>query len=241
MVNAICLTSGGIESSTLAYYLKKKLKVKKLLLLFFDYGQKAREQEEFCARRISKDLKCDFQKIEIPWLGQLSTSFINKQGKAPETKQEDLENLSKGDEDILNWWVPCRNALFLTIGLAHAESFFLKKKEKYNVYLGIKKEVYAAMKDNTPEFLEAMNGIVEHATHHGDYALEAPLLKYEKEEVVKLGKELKVPYQFTYSCYLGAGFEKEMPVHCGKCAACKLRQYAFQWSLIKDPSSYRNL
>ncbi|MBI2110703.1 7-cyano-7-deazaguanine synthase, partial [Candidatus Woesearchaeota archaeon] len=167
-----------------------------------------------------------------------STSFINKEGKIPETKKEDLENLRKGDEDILNWWVPCRNALFLVIGLAHAESLFLKKKEKYMVYLGIKKEVFAAMKDNTPEFLEAMNHIVKHATHHGFYTLEAPLLSYEKEEIVNLGEQLGVLYLYTYSCYVGAGFQKNTPVHCGKCVACRLRQYAFQWSLIKDPSIY---
>ena len=239
MVYAICLTSGGIESATLAYYLKKKLNAKKLILLFFDYGQKARKQEEFCVKKIASSLQCDFKKIELPWLTEMSTSFIHKKGKAPETKTEDLENLRKGDEDILNWWVPCRNTLFLVIGLAYAESLFLQKKQKYDVYIGIKKEVFNAMKDNTPEFLESAQKIVKHATHHGFYKIEAPLLNYEKEEIVKLGSKLGVNYQDTYSCYLGSGFKKKIPVHCGRCSACRLRQHAFQWSLVKDPSLYQ--
>ena len=70
----------------------------------------------------------------------------------------------------------------------------------------------------------------------------APLITYDKDMVVKLGEELGVPWEYTYSCYAGYGFTtvggKKLPVHCGACSNDKRRALAFKVAGIYDPSLY---
>ena len=114
--------------------------------------------------------------------------------------------------------------------------------ERYDVYIGIRRETPVAMKDNTPEFMEEMNRLGEQATHHGGYKLLAPLITYDKDKVVELGEKLGVPWMYTYSCYAGHSFRevngRRLPVHCGACSNCKRRKIAFRDAGIADPSIY---
>ncbi len=45
---AICCISGGVDSVTTAYYVKKKLSPSKLMFIFCNYGQRTYRYEEFC-------------------------------------------------------------------------------------------------------------------------------------------------------------------------------------------------
>ena len=56
-----------------------------------------------------------------------------------------------------------------------------------------------------------------------------PLIDKGKKEIISLGKELKVPFELTWSCYSG----KKFP--CGKCDSCRYRIKAFQDLGLKDP------
>lgn len=181
--------------------------------------------------------------IDLRWLGEISTSLLTHAEKEiPETKTEELWQPEQARQRILRWWDPCRNAILLLVGLAHAESFYISKNERYDVYIGIRRETPVPMKDNTPEFLDQMNRLAEQATHHGGYRILAPLITYDKDSVVKLGEELEVPWAYTYSCYAGVGFKEvngeTLPVHCSVCSNCKRRQLAFIQARIKDPSVY---
>ena len=51
-----------------------------------------------------------------------------------------------------------------------------------------------------------------------------------KAEVVKIGLELKVPYELTWSCYEG----KDKP--CGVCGTCIDRKEAFRLNGVEDPA-----
>ena len=97
----------------------------------------------------------------------------------------------------MKWWDPCRNAILLLVGLAHAESFYISTQERFDVYIGIRRETPVAMKDNTPEFLEEINRLGEQATHHGGYRMLAPLITYDKDKVVKLGAGARGPLGTT--------------------------------------------
>src|ERR1022692_671626 len=175
--NAIGLISGGVDSVTTAYYVSKVLKPKKQMLIFCNYGQRTYDYEEFCIKKISRELKVPLKLIDLQWLGKISTSLLTHGEKEiPETKNEDLWDPEKAKDRILKWWDPCRNALLLLVGLSHAESFYISDHERYDVYIGIRRETPVAMKDNTPEFLEEMNRLAEQATHHGGYKLFAPLI-----------------------------------------------------------------
>ena len=58
----------------------------------------------------------------------------------------------------------------------------------------------------------------------------APFINATKDQVVKKGLELNVPYKYTWSCYEG----NEKP--CGKCGTCIDRARAFELNGINDPA-----
>lgn len=228
---------------TTAYFVNRELKPKGQLLIFADYKQRTYQYEEFCIEKVAENLGTPLKKIDLRWLGDISTSVLTHPEKEiSETKHEDLWDPDKARLRILKWWDPCRNALLLLVGLSHAESFFISRGERYNVYIGIRRETPVAMKDNTPEFLAEMNRLAEQATHHGGYEISAPLITYDKDKVVELGEKLGVPWEYTYSCYAGHSFKivdgRKLPVHCGRCSNCGRRKLAFKAAGVDDPSVY---
>ena len=246
---AVLLTSGGIDSVTTAYFVKYRLKVPKIILVFADYKQRTHDYEKFCIEAIGKELGAPVKLIDLHWLGDLSISVLTKpETPIAETKEEDLWNAKKAEERILKWWDVVRNLELVTVGLAHAESMDLGRylstgeREIWDVYIGIRRETPVAMKDNTPEFLELMDRVAQQSTHFGGYHVMAPLITYDKDMVVKLGAELGVPWEYTYSCYAGYGFTmfggKKLPVHCGTCSNDKRRALAFKVARIYDSSLY---
>ena len=234
MKNAIVLCSGGLDSVVAAYAVRKKYA--NLIFLFFDYGQRALKEEERCVKKVARLLNARFLKLNLKWLGDLSNTPINKIKKFKRTTDKDLE---KGDKDVLNWWVPCRNSVFLINAIAFAESFYLNDKDKYDVIIGLKNEGRVFMKDTTEKFVNKFNELIKEATFHGFYKVIAPLIKLDKTEVIALGKKLNVPFEFTFSCYVGSGFKGKIPIHCGRCLNCVLRKKGFYWSGVRDDSLYK--
>lgn len=246
---AIVLISGGVDSVTTAYFVKRRLKAPEMILIFANYGQRTYEYERFCIKAIGKTLGAPVKLIDLGWLGKLSTSVLTKP-KTPitETKEADLWDPEKAKQRILKWWDVVRNLQLITVGLAHAESIDLNsylstgQRNVWDVHIGIRRETPVAMKDNTPEFLELMDRVAQQSTHFGDYHVHAPLISYDKDRVVRLGEQLAVPWEYTYSCYAGHGFRvvkgRRLPIHCGACSNCKRRKLAFTEAGVKDPSIY---
>ena len=58
--NAIILCSGGLDSVVTAHYVKHKLKYKKLIILFFNYGQRTLVSERKCSKLTAAKLKAEF-------------------------------------------------------------------------------------------------------------------------------------------------------------------------------------
>jgi len=228
MKNTIILCSGGIDSVTTAHYIKKRRKYKRLTILFFDYGQKSLEMERKYSRKCAKDLNAKFVEVKLKWLGEISNSLINKKGKIKKLKKSDLKNTKKESE---KYYVPCRNTLFITYALALADAIFMKEKISSEIFLGFKCEGQESYPDTTQDFVKQMNKLAK-ISCAGKFNIKAPLIKKDKEDIIKLGTRLGVDFKNTFSCYVG---KKQ---HCGYCLACKLRQAGFYWSNIKDPTKY---
>ena len=124
MRNAVVLVSGGMDSVVLAHYLQKVEKIMKIKFVFVNYGQWSFEEEKFCVEKAAKEIGADLEIIDATWLGKISTSLINQK-----VSEEGLKEI-KQEEEIISWYVPCRNALFLLMGLAVAEAEFISKKEE---------------------------------------------------------------------------------------------------------------
>ena len=228
--NAIVLCSGGIDSVTTAHYVKKKLDYRKIIILFFDYGQRTIKQERNAAKKVAKKLKEEFKEIKLLELAKISTSLINKKKKARKVKRKELKNTV---EESQKYYVPCRNTLFLVYALALAESLQIKNKKVYDIFTGFKCEGKEAYPDTTINFVKEINKLKKVSTSVKGKII-APLIKLDKDEIILHGKKLEVDFKDTYSCYVG-----DRKKHCGVCLSCRLRQEAFYWANVKDPTKYK--
>lgn len=224
--NAIILCSGGIDSVTTAHYVKKRLNYDNLTILFFNYGQKSYKQEKRCSARCAKELNAEFIEIKLLWLNQISSSLINKKGKVRKLKRKELKNTK---EESKNWYVPCRNTVFLVYALTLAESRYIKNKSISEIFVGFKNDGKESFPDATKEFVDEMNKL-SNISCSEKFKIIAPLIKKDKEDIILLGTRLGIDFRNTFSCYIG----KEK--HCGKCLACMLRKEGFYWANLKDPT-----
>lgn len=228
MKNAIILCSGGIDSVTTAYYVKKKLKYDNTIFLFFNYGQKTLEKERECSKHHARILNAKFTEIKLDWLGEISNSLINKKGRVNKLTRKDLKNT---EEESKNWYVPCRNVIFLTHALALAESLFIKDKQIYDIFVGFKNEGPESYPDTTKEFVSKMNELSKTACSH-NFIIKAPAINNDKEDIIQYGIKLGIDYKKTYTCYVG---KKR---HCGTCLSCQLRKAGFYWAGVEDVTGY---
>ena len=229
MKKAIILCSGGVDSVTTAYYVKKRLKYNEIVLLFFNYGQKSLEKERSYSKKCSKNIKAKFFEIKLDFLKEISTSLINKKGDVKKLTKKDLKDTKKESK---KFYVPCRNTIFLVYSLAFAESMYIKKNKKFDIFVGFKCEGQEAYADTTQKFVREINNLGKIVCLK-NFKIKAPLIKKDKEDIILLGKKLGVNFKDTFSCYI------KKTKHCGYCLACKLRQQGFYWANIKDPTAYQ--
>jgi len=209
---AIVLFSSGLDSTTVLYYAMSK--GYDCHCLIFDYGQK-HNKEVNNAKKFAKSLKLNYHvvKTSIPWD---TSSLINKNKKIPEHKQ-----IKEGF--VPSTYVPGRNTIFLSYAISYAETIKAQK-----IFLGINAVDFSSYPDCTPQYLKSMQQVMK-ALNNG-IEICAPIEKYSKAQIIKLGTKLKVPYEKTWSCYNG----KTKP--CGKCDSCKLRAKGFKEAGIDDPA-----
>lgn len=230
MENAIILCSGGLDSVVTAYYAQKKLGYKKIILLFFNYGQRTLNEERIASKKCAERLRAEFHEAKLEELGNISGSLINNNKKPRKIKRKELKNTRRESE---KYYVPFRNAVFLSHAIAFSDALKLKNKESYDIFVGFKCEGKEAYPDTTQEFVNAMNKLIKFSSNANGKII-APLIKKDKEDIVLLGKKLGVNLEDTFSCYAGSKNGK----HCGTCLSCRLRREGFYWANVKDDTSY---
>lgn len=228
MKNAIVLCSGGLDSVVTAYYVRKKLGYGRVLVLFFNYKQRTVKAERKASKRCALDLGVYFKEIKLKELAKISTSLINSKEQVSKVSRKDLQN-SHAEHN--KYYVPFRNGIFLSYALAISDRFFIKNKQIWDIFVGFKCEGKEHYPDTTPKFIKAVNNLAKISKIKTK--IFAPLIKKDKDEIVKLGQELGVNLARTFSCYT------DDKIHCGTCLACRLRQEAFYWANIRDKTEYR--
>lgn len=203
---AIILLSGGLDSVCSLAAIKDDYDVE--MALTFDYGQKAADKEIKAAKNV-----CDFYGIQhriIPlnWLEIITQTSLVSNMDVPLLEETELDDISTTINTMDSVWVPNRNGLFINIAASFADSF------KYDVIVfGANKEEGTTFKDNTEDFVEAINLSLENSTGYPVKVL-APLIKYNKNDIVKFALEKDVPLKFIRSCYLDDDRQ------CGQCESC---------------------
>ncbi len=224
MKHAVCLLSGGIDSTVTAKIAKSR--GYKISALSFDYGQRNRRELE-SAEKISTWLNSDHKIFEID-LGQIGGSALTDEIEIPATKTpQEIKSSNK----IPATYVPARNTIFLSIALAYAEVI-----DANAIFIGANSIDYSGYPDCRPKYFKRFQELADTATKKGlegrGVEIKTPLLYLTKADIIKKGVELKVPFQYTWSCYRGG--EKA----CGRCDSCVLRLDGFKEAGSKDPIGY---
>ena len=148
------------------------------------------------------------------------------QGSSQEIPKESYaEQLKKTDGNPVSTYVPFRNGLFL----ASAASIAISNNCDV-IYYGPHADDAAG--NAYPDCSEVFNNAMQTAIYEGSgkkLRIEAPFVTMTKKDIVKVGLNLKVPYELTWSCYEG----NETP--CGVCGTCRDRREAFLANGVEDP------
>jgi 7-cyano-7-deazaguanine synthase len=92
-----------------------------------------------------------------------------------------------------------------------------------------------AFPDATPEFFDAMKRALSLGLNHV-VEIATPFASLHKEDVIRLGQSLGVPFELTLSCM--NPLDDGVPRHCGLCSKCRERRDAFDAAGVADPSVY---
>lgn len=207
---AVVLLSGGLDSATVAAWLKDRgYRVHGLTI---DYGQR-HVAELVAAREVAASIGLEEHLVQQLDLRPIGGSALT--ADIPVPKQDDP--LAPVEADIPITYVPARNTLFLSLALGFAEA-----RGAHDLGIGVNALDYSGYPDCRPEFIEAFGKLANLATREGvegrPFEIHAPLQELGKREILQLACELGVPIDATLSCY--DPIESEA---CGRCDSCRLR------------------
>lgn len=226
MNDAIVLVSGGLDSATvLAIARDQGLSCH---ALSFDYGQRHR-CELHAARRVAEHARAATHRVVT-----LDASVFGDTSLTGNRLDVPRDRADVGD-DIPPTYVPARNLLFLSYGVAYAESMGAQ-----SVHIGANALDFSGYPDCRPAFIESFARTAALATRAGvegsPIAIEAPLVDQTKAGIIEIGIRLGVDYALTISCYDPDGHGHA----CGRCDSCALRRRGFEEAGVDDPTSYQD-
>ena len=200
--SALVLLSGGMDSSVLLYYVGRILGYTNIKTIGFDYGQRHVKELKY-AKEIADGFGVDFEELKVD-LRQFGSSSLTSSQDVPKAK-EDKQYVTV---------VPSRNAIFLSLASSYATIHNIK-----DIFIAVNYEDFRTYTDCRRDFIEAISRAL--SLGGGIQGVYAPFLNWSKEKIVSVGKELGVPLDKTWSCYVG----DKTP--CGQCDACIERLKAF--------------
>ncbi|MDD6147594.1 MAG: 7-cyano-7-deazaguanine synthase QueC [Lachnospiraceae bacterium] len=225
-MKAMVLSSGGVDSTTALGLAVSKYGKENVIALSISYGQK-HDKEIQAAINVSEYYGVEHLFLDLAEIFQYSDCTLLKQSDKEIPLESYAEQIkeTKGNKPV-STYVPFRNGLFLS----SAASIALSKGCSV-IYYGAHADDSAgfAYPDCSPVFNEAMNKAIYEGSGH-QLTIEAPFVNMNKAGVVKMGLELGVPYELTWSCYEGG----DEP--CGKCGTCIDRAAAFAANGVEDPA-----
>ena len=209
MIKSLVLLSGGLDSLVCLGIKHKELNVE--LAITFDYGQKSAYKEIEASKKICEYYGIEHHIIKLDFLKDITKTSLVSTSDIP--AGEELNNHKESAKSV---WVPNRNGLFLNIAGSYADSM------NYDyILIGANKEEAQTFPDNTTEFIESINHEFKYSTLVKPRVI-APLINYDKNDIVMLALESNVPLELVMSCYQsGDG-------HCGICESCMRLRHALE-------------
>ncbi|MEJ0093512.1 MAG: 7-cyano-7-deazaguanine synthase [Methylocella sp.] len=202
MTPALLLCSGGLDSTTLGYWLRER--EIEILPIFFDYGQHCVEKEWQTLRRVLP------RKDVLP-AERIDVSAIFRGSRSRLIVEADLWREPVADDDL---YIPYRTLLFFSMGAACAQTRGLT-----DVYSGFINSNHAKELDCSARFLNGLDALAESV---GPVRFHMPFRFWSKTQVVAEAVRLGVAIGATYSCQLLSD------VPCGACPNCVERLNAIE-------------
>ncbi len=219
-MKAVCLLSGGMDSSTLAYLAKSE--GYEISALHLNYGQRTESKELACAQKIATLLNAkDFIAVNVGYFSQFGESSLTD-------KKIAVEEFDSTRAQVPNTYVPFRNANLLSIATSFAEA-----KDADAIFIGVQSLDYSGYPDCRPQFIEAFQRVIDLGTKDTTkITLKTPFIRMTKTDILHMGMKLGVPYEHTWSCY------RNEDKACGTCGSCHFRKEAFAAVKRQDPIPY---
>lgn len=224
---AVALVSGGLDSAVAAAWTKAEGRV--VHAVSFDYGQR-HHAELAAAARVAAALKLDSHRVLKVDLASIGGSALTADIAVPKNRTDD-----EIGRDVPVTYVPARNTVFLSLGLALAEVTGAEI-----VVIGANSIDSSGYPDCREPYLRAFETMANLGTaprRYGrpPYRIVAPLVHLTKPMIIRKGIALKVPFELTHSCYDPVGREA---LACGECDSCFLRRRGFEDACVPDPTRY---
>ena len=214
---AAILLSGGMDSSTLLWWLKERQE-EPIHAVSIDYRQRHRVELECPARLAARAGVAEHKLLDLD---------LTAVGGSPLTDAS-LEVPDAQDARQIDTVVPFRNMLFITLAAAYAET-----RGIHDLYIAPVKDDFQAYRDCRRPFYDSLEQSLHlGATVDRPFRIHTPFIDRWKSELLPLGLELGVPYELTHPCYAG-----RRPA-CGRCDACAERIAAFRTNGATDPLPY---
>ena len=207
---AIVLVSGGMDSLVTACIAQKEND--EAYFLHINYGQRTSEKELEAFHKICEYYKPISSKvISIDYIKEFGgNSLTDTSQKIPERQSESV--------DLPNTYVPFRNGNMIAIACGWAEVINANR-----IYIGAVEVDGVSYPDCRELFFKAMEAALNYGTKDSFYVeIKTPLIRLTKAEIVRLGHEMNVPFEISWSCYQGE------EVACGVCDSCVVRNGAFR-------------
>lgn len=192
--NGVLLASGGLDSTTMAYWLIDQ--GIDFIPLFIDYGQHCAITEfETLMKVLPANYKDKVEFIDIKSIYKYSNSKF-------------IKSANLWDEEITadDLYIPYRNLLMLTVGATFAQTLGYA-----NVYSAFINSNHAKEIDCSNEFFEKMEGML---IDYGSVKINMPFRYLSKYEVAQIGLNLGAAIGSTFSCQASSA------VPCGACPNC---------------------
>jgi len=211
---ALVLISGGLDSTVACAMAREEFTLK--AGLFFNYGQKALENERSSARGMAEFFGMEFLEINLDWMKQYSHSSIVGGG-------------GERDDDFPSSWVENRNGIFINIAASIAVEIGCGV-----VVVGFNREEAVDFPDNSAEYLNDINRALRLGLSKAVNVV-SPTLLLDKKEIVARGIELGIPWELLWSCY-EAGDRM-----CGQCDSCMRLREAVSGTEVETRVMFRQV